>query len=104
MKKKTPGDFAANPAIAALNAIASIAAVAGGLNTATVKAESVSASGQSLSIQSASTTADINYNTATQQSTVLQYGGRGTFTTTQTQSYQIGRTGYNVDDAKSVQD
>lgn len=103
MKKKTPGDFAANPAMAALNAIASIAAVAGGLNTATVKAESVSASGPSLNSQSVTATADINYNTATQQSTVLQFGR--TYTTTNTSSYSGGlNSRFGVDDAKTVQD
>jgi hypothetical protein len=101
---KTPADFATSPAMVALNTITSIAALAGAVNVMAVKAEATSATSPTLTNQNEVSSASINYDSATQKSTVLQYGGKATFTTTNTSSYQNGQTGYNTDDAKTTQD
>ena len=103
---KTPADFAVRPAMAALNTITSIAALAGAVNVMAVKAEATCATSPTLTTQSEVSTASINYNTATQKSTVLQYGSKATYTTTQTNSYMGNPVSFggSPDDAKTVQD
>jgi hypothetical protein len=100
---KTPADFATSPAIVALNVITSVAALAGAVNVMAVKAEATCATSPNLTNQNEMPAAIIDYDSAAQKSTVLQFGGKATFTTTNTQSYTIGQP-YGTDDAKTVQD